>query len=185
MAVSDEGEDYTDEEIDELYDRMLAALHAYDKKKGHNRATPKSLIIHAQVEWAGEFECPGGVRTARLGQVGGRNINLAPVREAMRLKSYNAKGWQAQLRQINRIKRGPAALAAAGFRVSRQTLRRWEAGTQKPSRANRERLQEAYDRMATPATVAPKAVQKLTDAISDTYGSVVRFRGIRTIKFDD
>jgi hypothetical protein len=194
--MSGDGEDYSDSDIDALVDTMERALNAYDQRKGHNRSNPRSIAVRAQVEWAGELYGPGGVRHVNLGASGGMNLDLSRVREAMKiattppLKSYKAKGWEAQWRQLQRVKRGADAMAAAGLRPSRQTLRRWEAGTQKPSKANRERIQDAYERIKNPGGMTPAqaraaAAERLTDALYDAYGSTVRLRDIRTFRFDD
>ena len=88
------------------------------------------------------------------------------------------------------MKRGEQARQAAGLSPSRETLRRWERGEQKPSRANRERIQEAYNQLAIPSgmTVAQakaRTADALTDALFNAYGSPVRFRDIQTFTFDD
>jgi transcriptional regulator with XRE-family HTH domain len=185
MDMSDEGEDYDPGDIEDLLDVLLDAFGRYDQSKGHNRATPKRIDVKGQVEWAGEFQGPGGVRAVNLGR--GVNLDLAPVREALKLKSYKAKGWQAQLRQLNTVKRGTSAKQAAGLNPSRETLRRWENGSQKPGKANRERIAQAYGNLQTPRTPAQKArvAQAFTDALYNAYGSVVRLRDIERFKFDD
>ena len=76
-----------------------------------------------------------------------RALNGA-ARQGVR-KSYQARGWRAQLRQIDRLPvRGTAALEAAGLSPSRETRRRWANGSQRPSAANRAKIQEAYDILA-------------------------------------
>jgi hypothetical protein len=183
--VSGDGEDYSDGDIEDLLDSLLIAFNNYDQRKGHHRATPKRIDVKAQVEWAGEFQGPGGIRSVNLGR--NASLDLAPVREALTLKSYRAKGWQAQLRALNRVKRGPAAMTAAALRPSRETLRRWGNGSQRPSKANRERIQQAYDNLRTPRTQAQKAkvAQAFTDALYNAYGSVVRLRDIERFNLDD
>jgi hypothetical protein len=193
--MSDDGVDYDPGEIDELIDAMQQALNDYDQRKGTHRATPRSLEVKAQVEWAGELQGPGGVRHVNLGARGGMPLDLSRVRDALKqtggpLKSYKAKGWQAQLRQLNAVKRGTAAKQAAGLSPSRETLRRWERGEQRPSKANRERIQEAYGQLRNPSGMTPeqaraRAADALTDALYNAYGSPVRFRDIQTFKFDD
>ena len=183
--MSGDSDPYSDSDIDDLYDSLMAAFSDYDQRKGHNRATPGHVDVKAQIEWANEFQGPGGVRSTTLGN--GVSLDMAPVREAMKLKSYRAKGWQAQLRALNRVRRGPAAMAAAAFRPSRETLRRWSKGEQKPSKANRERIQQAYENLRAPSTRAQKAkaVQAFTDALYGAYRSDVRLRDIERFKFDD
>jgi len=183
--VSGDSEDYDDSDIDGLIDALLAAYNDYDQRKGHNRATPGHIDVKAQIEWANEFQGPNGVRAVNLGN--GVSLDLAPVREALRLKSYKAKGWEAQLRQLNAVKRGTQAKQAAGLHPSRETLRRWEKGTQKPSKANRERIAQAYGNLQTPRTQAQKAraAQVFTDALYSAYHSDVRLRDIERFKFND
>jgi len=193
--MSGPGDEYEPDEIDELIDAMQQALNDYDQRKGTSRATPASLKVKGRIEWAGEYQGPGGVRPVNLGRAGGVPVDFSRIRDALRqtggpLKSYRAKGWQAQLRQLGRVKRGEQARQAAGLSPSRETLRRWERGEQKPSRANRERIQEAYNQLANPSgmTVAQakaRTADALTDALFNAYGSPVRFRDIQTFTFDD
>jgi hypothetical protein len=193
--VSGDSEPYSDDDIDELIDAINDAYADYDQRQGHHRGTPKTLIVTAQVEWSNTFQGPGGVRNVNLGQRGGKPVNLSKVRDALKqtggpLKSYTAKGWQAQLRALGRVKRGESAKDAAGFRPSKETLRRWQQGTQKPSKANRGRIQRAYDRLRNPSGMTPdqakaNAVKELTDALGNAYSADIRFRDIRLFKFDD
>lgn len=193
--MSGESEPYTDDDIDDLIDAINDAYADYDQRQGHHHGTPRSLEVTAQVEWANTFQGPGGVRHVNLGARGGMPVDLSRVRDAMKqtggpLKSYTAKGWQAQLRQLNTVKRGEQAKLNAGFAPSRETLRRWEKGLQKPSKANRGRIQRAYGQLANPSGMTPEQAKKnvadaLTSALDNAYGADIRFRDIRLFKFDD
>jgi hypothetical protein len=212
--MSGEGEDYSDDEVNDLYDELADALEGAAGGGGGGgggaagggapgaaggpseggKGTAR-LIVTAKVEWAGEYANNGrdGERTVRLNP-----INIKPIRDALAsarrleelaargpLRSYNAKGWEAQLNQLG-TRRGGDALKDAGFHPSPRTLKRWEAGTQKPSKANRERIREAYDNVRNPGRGVMQArrdvADRLTDALRDEYGSNVRFRDIRSIE---
>jgi hypothetical protein len=64
------------------------------------------------------------------------------------LRSYDAKGWHAQISKLTSSDRGSKAADAVGLDVSARTLQRWLAGDQTPSAANRELIDKAYRAMA-------------------------------------
>lgn len=188
--MSGPGDDYTDDEIDEVYDALIDAFDqagAFDMKQ-----VSKGITVTARIEWAGEYAHNGrhGERTVNLD-----TMNLTRVRDALRnaekmeglaargpLRSYTAKGWAAQLGQLTGTKRGREALKAAGWHPSRETLRRYGLGTQAPSKANRSKIADAYDRARNPGRgfgeARRAAVDELTTALRQQYGSDVRFRDI-------
>ena len=64
------------------------------------------------------------------------------------LSTYRAKGWHAQLAKLTSSPRGYQAAEAAGLNPSPETFRRWMLEEQAPGKANRAKIQEAYDLMA-------------------------------------
>jgi hypothetical protein len=212
--MSGEGDEYTEPEIDEVYDWLDDAFDEYygegeegdDVSQGGGGGggggTPEGLDVTAVVEWAGvvDHNGRGGERTTHLGSRG-ESVNLAPVIDAVRaaraaerraasgpLKSYRAKSWHAQLRQLMNTKRGREAARDAGLIPSRETQRRWTRGDQAPSKGNRAKIAQAYDAARNPHGTKAKqlraeAAGKLTGALNDTYGVNVRFRDIRDMRF--
>lgn len=63
------------------------------------------------------------------------------------LKSYQAKGWHAQLSALTASSRGSAASDAADLTVTRETLLKWLAGAA-PTRANQAKIALAYSYLA-------------------------------------
>jgi hypothetical protein len=190
-----EGDPYSEAEEAALCDAFeLAMGDEYDEE---GRAAPTRIQVTAEIEWAGTIDhLHEGVRTTRLD-----GLDLAPVIDAAQqlraaegrdrgpLRSYRAKGWQAQLRQLGRVKRGPAAMAAAGLSPSRETMRRWQAGTQAPSKANREKIAAAYDELRNPARGSVRqarheVAERFTAALRSRYGVNVRLRNIRHFRFE-
>jgi hypothetical protein len=159
---------------------------------------PNRIDVRAQIEWAGEIDANGrgGVRTTRLDGLDLRAVTKA-IRAAERaevraaagpLRSYRAKGWHAQLRQLMGTKRGQEAARAAGLAPSRETRRRWTRGEQAPSKANRAKIASAYEQARNPGPVESgrahaKVAEELTKACRDRYGVNVRFRDIEYLKF--
>ncbi len=191
---TDEGEPYTDADEAALADAIEGAMGGQDYEGG---AAPRRIQVTAEIEWAGTIDhLRNGVRSTRLD-----GLDMAPVLAAVQrlreaegrdrgtLRSYKAKGWEAQWHALGRVKRGPAAMAAAGLSPSPRTVRRWEAGTQKPSKANRERIARAYDELRNPSrqpiTAARHEVAELfTAALRERYGVNVRLRDIRNFRFE-
>jgi hypothetical protein len=209
-----DGEPYTEPEIDEVWEELEDAYEDYYGEEeeeeevtgpgpgGAPGPAPSAMDVTAKVEWAGTVDenGRGGERKARIGGRG-EQINFAPVIAAIKaaraeerraaagpLKSYRAKGWHAQLRQLMGTKRGRAEAERAGLAPSRETARRWAKGEQAPGRANREKITAAYEAARAPHATRAKqlraeAVDKLTGAMRDTYGVNVRFRDIRDMRF--
>jgi hypothetical protein len=157
-----------------------------------------NITVTAKVEWAGEYANNGrqGERTVRLDRVDTR-----PVVDALRkarslevraargpLRSYTAKSAQAQLHQLGSTKRGQQALRDAGFSPSRRTQRRHENGEIKTwSKANREKITEAYENMRNPGRGIMAARREVTDALTQSLrarydGQNIRFRDVRTMR---
>lgn len=199
--MSGEGEDYSDDEIDELFDAIQDAIDEYDSEDGTGAGGEDmdvQITTTARIEWAGEYANNGrnGTRTTTMAA-----MNLAPVRDAVRraqkleglaargpLRSYRAKGWHAQLRHLQGTKRGREALEAAGWNPSRETQRRYGRGTQAPSKANRAKITEAYDAARNPGRGWGEARRAAVDALTNAtrqYGGgfPVRFRDIDEMRF--
>ena len=64
------------------------------------------------------------------------------------LKSYDAKGWHAQISKLTSQPRGYAAAERAGLDVTPRTLRGWLSEATEPNAANRSKIAKAYDIMA-------------------------------------
>lgn len=158
--------------------------------------------IRAQVEYNGHIaRANNGVRTfrpdklsaaqrARVAEAARKALNLRQeAREARPKKTYQAKGWQAQFRQLSKTAKGREAMERAGVSAAKRTRGRWLAGQQAPMRATREAIARAYESMRMENVNA--ASQRAGDAIREVaqlfdeviaeseYGeNGVRFRGI-------
>jgi hypothetical protein len=179
-----EGTEYEPQEEAELAEAIEQAFDDYGP------GLPENLHVKAQIEWAGEIDANrrGGVRQTNL-----EDLNLAEVRrlaekarqEAQQppLRSYKAKGWRAQLRKLESVRRGEQAKARADLAPSPATLRRWERGQQTPSKANQAKIAAAYNELRNPGRAAAEATrhqmaEALTAAVKERYGTTVRFRNI-------
>lgn len=184
--ITGDGTEYTERERIRLADELDRAFSNYGP------GTPDGVQVQAQIEWSGTIDANrrGGIRTTFLDR-----LDLAEVRrladEARRaasqpeLRSYRARGWRAQLRELSAVQRGGQARERAGLAPSRTTARRWERGTQTPSRANRERIAAAYDELRNPGRASADAKREqmadaFTAAVRDRYGVTVRFRDIQS-----
>ncbi len=160
--------------------------------------------VTAVIEWAGTTDA-----TRRLGPEGMRRthldgLDLTGVRAAVDRaraagraeygRSYDARGWHAQLAQLTGTARGRAAADAAGLSPSRTTFLRWLGGTQAPNRRNREAIERAYGDVRSQAAESQRAravrgsrhevADALTDAMRQRYGVNVRFRDIRSMRIE-
>jgi hypothetical protein len=179
---SGDGDDYTTTDVDSLVDAMEAQYQALDAI-GDGRAT---MRVTAQVEWAGTVQNNGrnGVRTTnlRLDAGGAARIKRAVDRartSAAPGSSYKARSSPAQLRELERTRKGRGILTELGFRPSRETRRRWSLPesnplSQRPGKANRDRIGQAYGQLrdtARPGTTgASRAARR---AVADTVTSVL------------
>jgi len=192
-----DGEPYSDAEEARVADAIEAAFaDTYGEEDDGSGPDPTGADVEAQIEWAGTVDNNGrgGVRSTRL-----EGLNTGALREAAReaakarrqaergpLRSYKAKGWDAQWRKITGSKRGQEAMREAGLNPSKTTMRRWLTGSQAPSKANRERIEKAYDELRNPARGSLReANKKVADQLTETmrrsgYGATVRFRDIRS-----
>lgn len=65
-----------------------------------------------------------------------------------RRSTYDRKGWLAQFAQLSETKSGYAAMERAGLSASTRAQRGWLSGDSVASRANQDRIREAYAAMA-------------------------------------
>lgn len=152
------------------------------------------------IEWSGEVNSRKPRRQLRASTHVGPNevLNLAAVKAAKAAadqaaaaaknppwgKSFNAKGWHAQLSRLTANQHGSAAADAAGLDPSPRTLRGWLAEEKVPSPANQAAIGRAYEQLATritgPAaeTEAKRAYHVLAEALNgalkDHFGVPIR-----------
>lgn len=182
-----------------------AVDHAYSEYRGDG--TPSKMQVTAQVEWSGSVDrARGGMRRVRLDNLDPgkmRAVKAAVRREreaqdrartARPSTSYTAQGWRAQLNALLTDRRGEAVSDRAGLSPTARTLRAWLSDERAPSRANQERIAQAYgglrtwrvDQARSDAQTARGATAKaLTDALRDRYGAEIRLRNIVRMTLDD
>lgn len=185
-SSSGDGDDYSAAEegaIEAALDRAL-----YMGQGGTDTSGARYTVnVRAQVEWAGVIDNNrnGGVRATKL-EVSGAGLRqvereLGRSATAEPGRSYRAKGWQAQLREMQRTQAGREAVR--GIR-SRETLRRYGLGTQTPNAQTRARITEAHAQMKSRAGErtarrnARAVAAAFTDALADKYGVKIRLREI-------
>lgn len=196
---------------DDSYLSLLRALAAAFSSYGSDHG---KMTITADIEWAGEYN-PRPHRTTTFFQH--RALQLKKIRwmtaTAVRLygevpKPYTVaapnipKTFSGQLNWLTGTKAGREHAAGAGFSPSPQTLRRWKAGTQQPSKKNREALvaagtryhdqrhaEWAQRRDAQAARVSAgerrfhAAAKAAGDALTAEIGEPVRFFNISDLYF--
>jgi hypothetical protein len=190
-----DGEDYSDSDEAAVADALGDALGADFEEDEDLTGT---IDVEAQIEWAGTIDENGrdGVRRTRLDDVPLGEIRQAAgeLDKAKRtgpsepFKSYRAKGWRAQLRQMLSTKRGQEAAREAG--LNRDTIRRWQGGKQGPSAASRAKISGTYGQLRDPrSTAVTKAQHGLSDALTGAlrqrYGVNVRLRDIRHLRIEE
>lgn len=179
-------------------DLALLGLHIIDTVERTGSTPP---VIWAEVEYHGVIaRANNGFRKFTLSDL--RPEHQAKVveaarkaaearrmaREAQPKKSYRAKGWKAQLRQLFKTSKGREVLKDSGLSVTKRTQDRWLKGAQSPNRANREAIARAYEtmRMENVHAASKRAeeharnVGKVFDqVVAEAYGeNGVRFRNI-------
>jgi hypothetical protein len=193
------GEDYSAPDTDSLVDAMEAQYDSLDTIGGGSA----KMTVTAQIEWAGTVDNNrnGGVRTTKLNLPSGAAADIKAAIDRARAsgergKSYKAQGSSARLRELERTRRGQGILASLGFNPSRETRRRWSLSegnplSQKPGRANQDRINQAYERLRDTAgpsresRSARRAVaNRVTNALKDEYGVNVRLRDIRSLDIE-
>lgn len=165
---------------------------------------PTKMTVSAVVEWSGSTNrAHGGYRTVRLD-----GLDLGPVQAALgearaagqaaanarASGSYTAQGWHAQISALTRHGRGSDLADGAGLNPTARTLSAWLSQSREPSRANRERIAQAYAGLRTTGIESARsrqreanhnAAQAVNAAVRDRYGAEVRFTDIRGIEFED
>jgi transcriptional regulator with XRE-family HTH domain len=199
-----DGDEYADVDEAALADAVADALGYGEEEEEEEPGAEEegepaetgTIRVRAQIEWAGTIDQNGqdGVRSTHLD-----SVPLAGIREAAAdlakakagrgpLRSYRAKGWRAQLRQMLSTKRGQAAAREAG--LNRDTIRRWQSGTQAPSAASRARISGAYGQLRDPKPAAVAAASHrlsiaVTAAVRTQYGVNVRLRNIEYLRIEE
>lgn len=188
--------------IDQAWQQYEAAAAA-EEAEGE---MPSNMRVSAQIEWAGVLDrARDGHRTTRLDGLDRtlmKEVKKALDRarqasqrteQARPATSYRAKGWQAQLRQLNRVQRGAIAAERAGLSPSQRTMREWTTGRRTPNKQNRELIAKAYDELRNwrvnttreAATAANKDVaDRLTDTLRERYGAEIRLRNITQLDLE-
>lgn len=161
---------------------------------GGGGGLPTAMHVVADVEWSGENRGARGVNLdgLDLGEFQRASQRAQTARSkasaARPASNYRAKGWAAQLKQLESTQRGRQALARAGFDPAARSRRRWRSGAGVPSRARREQIGEAYQdaRMwrVRAADQARHAANKdlmdtLTDTLRDRYQTTIRLHNIQ------
>ena len=154
-----------------------------------------SLTIRADVEWAGTTN-PRPHRTLRADGLDLDRLAAAMRRPAAdlpgdRLRSYQAQGWEAQMRALQATKAGRETLARE-LGVTQRTRQRWASGQHQPSPTNREAIRRAYEARATdPGAVqrssaahARRVANELSRALRERYGAEVRVTNISGMEVD-
>lgn len=166
--------------------------------------TPSKMTISAVVEWSGSRNVAhGGHRTVRLDglELGPAKAALddahAASRDVSRARTstaYTAQGWHAQINALTKHGRGSEMADRAGLDVSPRTLRAWLGEDRAPSKANREKIADAYAALGTSRLddardrqrrATHEATRAIDEAVRERYGADVRFFGVRSVEFDD
>lgn len=203
-SKSDTGDptDYDDADTAAMEAAADDAWADYESSGGSG--SPSKMKVSAQVEWNGVTDrARGGHRTTTLVGLEGAPIGKAVERaraanqraeSAGPSTSYRAKGWHAQISALTGSKHGSAAADRAGLNPSARTVREWLSETRAPSKANQEKIAEAYNalrnrRAETVTERAKSANRSLADTISSVirgaYNSEVRLRDITRLEFED
>lgn len=205
MAKADTYGDPTEYDGDDaaaLEAEVDAAWAEYESSGGEGN--PTQLKVSAQVEWNGKLDrARGGHRTTRLD-----GLEMAPVKKALDraraanaraetaapATSYRAKGWHAQLSALTGSKYGSTASDKAGLSPSARTVKEWLSESRNPSKANQEKISEAYNalrnrRVEETTERAKKANGAVAEILSSVfrrrYGAEIRLRDITGMELDD
>lgn len=183
-----------------------AVDHAYSEY-GARESTPTRMNVTARIEWSGSVDrARGGMRRVRLDNL--PPAKMRALRSAVRREreaqgraaaarpstSYTATGWRAQLSALLNDKRGDALSDRAGLSPTARTLKAWISEDRAPSKANQERIAQAYGGLRTwrvdqarseAASARGATARALTDALRDRYGAEIRLRDIARLDLDD
>ncbi len=181
-------DDYTDNDVDELFRWLADAMNDWTADTGQFKIT-------ADIEWAGEYNRKRHRTTTlepmRLGVVRAAVAAgvVAQSRSAVAQRSpgWLRGGWHAQIKELTRTKAGYAAADRAGLTVTARTLLGWLSGETTPSKANRDKIERAsiqlqYERAAAARSKSREAMRAAVDAFTEVveapYGSEIRFFNI-------
>lgn len=185
--------EYGDDDAQDIYEALLDAMG--DDIPGGTG----TLTITGRIEWQGDFHRGNnGMRTVNLS-----GVELGPIVSAVDaakaaqeaagaarvLNSYRAKSPTAQARGLMRTARGRAAAERAGLSVSPRTLKAWLSGQRQPSKANREKIANAYNDARTApvrnaSDAARAAIKNVADSVSDAIKGSTSANGIDVRIFD-
>ncbi|MDN5915115.1 MAG: hypothetical protein L0I76_08425 [Pseudonocardia sp.] len=210
---SGEGEPYSEPDeaaiekaIQEAEDEYATEYGEEPTGFGEDSPVPETLTVTAEVEWNGSVQnSNGGKRTVRLDLGADRIEKLGPrikearaagqkAAQARPARSYRAKGWQAQLRELTKSARGSTLADNAGLAPLQRTLLSWLSGDRPPSKANQAKIGQAYQGLSTwrvdnaqqgVREANHRLTEELTEQTRDRFGSTVRFRDIDEMRFDD
>ncbi len=209
MAKADTGPPTEYIDVDEAMleaaiDDAWAEYEAAAGAEGEAAGEPTGMRVSAQIEWAGVLDrAHDGHRTTTLDgldltQVKGAldQARQASQRagEARPATSYRAKGWEAQLRALTASKRGSTAADRADLNPTARTLRGWLSGDATPSKANQQKIDQAYgalrnwrvDTANAKATAARHNLAEETSAaLRQRYGAEIRLRNITNMELRD
>ena len=190
--MSGDGDPYSDDDIEDIFQRLVDALLNRDDPVGQVKVT-------ADIQWAGEYNRKkhrpttldpvnfGGVRDKVQAAVDMQDRSMTAGRRPP------PKSVGAQVRALRRTKAGRDAWEQAGLTATPRTVARWLSGKQAPSKANRERLERAalsqhYARSAASrervAQARREAVDAFTETIQEPYGSDIRLFNITSFDIE-
>jgi hypothetical protein len=176
---------------------LIKALHDAFSRYAGDRGY---MEVSADVEWGGDYN-PKRHRTTTLGPLQLAALRKA-VTDAMAVMNASAKTYTkmppktigAQIRALQGNKFGRDAWSQAGLSPSPRTVARWLAGTQKPSKANREKLERAtltnhYNARGRAASRAGKAYERAAEALNDSlrgcYEAEIRLFNVLYLEFGE
>lgn len=165
---------------------------------------PTKMTVSAVVEWSGSTNrAHGGHRTVRLDglELGPVKAALDDARAASRAansargsSSYTAQSWHAQISALTKHSRGSELADRAGLDPTGRTLSAWLSESRAPSKANQQKIADAYAGLRTAGVESARSRQRqanhraaeaISAAVKDRYGADVRFTDVRGVEFDD
>lgn len=188
-------------------------VDSLDEAEGtYGTGTPTKMKVTADIEWAGTRN-PTAKRTTTLD-----GLTLGPVLAALNAyraaagrvadagrgieraeRAYGAQSWHAKLNELGRTARGREAADRAGLAPTPRTYRAWLGYDRSPNKANRARIDAAYDSLRaervereraavesarqSAASARHAVAQALSAAVDRRYGAQVRFREIENLTF--
>jgi hypothetical protein len=177
---------------------LTSALVAARKRKPGG--IPTTMIVTGRIEWNGQER--GHDRRVKLDDLSTsamrRVLEAVDKAQAAQEKAaaaapartYTAKSTSAQARQLAKTRAGREALYGI---AKPRTVSKWLAGTQQQTKANRERVAQAYRAQATRHVLATRSAAEaaqqevaasVTAALAERYDDAeIRLRDITDLKF--